>query len=256
MNAVARFVAATRALCDERHLPAFLFFQLLAALVSAAIFASRVEPRRRAAYLAALFVGAPAGAIALGLAIRSSAGWLSAWGALAGAIAAVAVVASVERRSVVDVVDALAPALGALVAIGRLGCLVAGCDHGAPSIVSWAVPNIHDGALVHPTQLYESLLGIAMIVVAEGALRRSARSGSAVARAIVVYACGRFVVELLRGDVRPTSAGLTVGQWLALAALGFVVALAPRPRDAGSLSHRVPRWARSALDPRADRRKT
>jgi phosphatidylglycerol:prolipoprotein diacylglycerol transferase len=62
--------------------------------------------------------------------------------------------------------DALAPGIALGYAITRIGCFLNGCCYGKPSTLPWAMnfPFSPDGptGLVHPTQLYASLMGFAM----------------------------------------------------------------------------------------------
>jgi phosphatidylglycerol---prolipoprotein diacylglyceryl transferase len=119
--------------------------------------------------------------------------------------------------------------------IGRLGCLAAGCCYGRPTSLPWGVRLGGDPASstpaalwdvpLHPAQLYEAAwdLAIALLLwkavlprVKDGRLPR----GSVFFGYAALYACGRFVIEFFRGDPRGGGAlGLSVSQWLALAAL-------------------------------------
>jgi len=140
--------------------------------------------------------------------------------------------------------DAVAPSLGVIVALGRVGCFLEGCDFGTPSSVAWAVRypvGSHafghqlarglvgasdEGSLpVHPAQLYEAIVGVAMIGIAL-AMRRSgrAREGAIFRATIATYAVGRFVVELFRGDDRGALGPFSVPQWMAIALLAWCAA--------------------------------
>jgi phosphatidylglycerol---prolipoprotein diacylglyceryl transferase len=102
-------------------------------------------------------------------------------------------------------------------ALGRLGCLFAGCCWGAPSDVPWAlefpassvafgageVPRHGDHTVaLHPTQLYEAL-GLMLLFGILFAIRRR-RGIEAPWRQVSRYAIGygvlRTVVEAFRGD--------------------------------------------------------
>lgn len=122
-------------------------------------------------------------------------------------------------------------------ALGRAGCLMAGCCWGAPSDVPWAVrfgpASVAFGAgevpragastvALHPTQLYEAL-GLLTLFAVLLVIRRR-RGVEAPWRQVSRYALGygalRFGVEVFRGD---PSRGLLlelrsapVAQWLSL----------------------------------------
>src|SRR5207302_4219091 len=112
------------------------------------------------------------------------AGMTSFWGYLAGA-AAIAIVCRDHRLSLARLGDLAAAPIGMSLALARIGCFLAGCDYGKVTSVPWAVrfpagspawrDQVAAGLLpadrpeslpVHPTQLYESLLGVAMMVLA------------------------------------------------------------------------------------------
>jgi len=124
-------------------------FQLAAIAAGGALFA-RAHGRGRTCRFGAGVVGAAA----LG-AIAGSAGpwlaWLSTrdgappeievagYGALAGLALGVAIVAGRRGTAPARALDELAPAIGIMLALARLGCFFAGCDFGAPSAVPWAI---------------------------------------------------------------------------------------------------------------------
>jgi phosphatidylglycerol:prolipoprotein diacylglycerol transferase len=112
--------------------------------------------------------------------------------------------------------DAAAPAACAAVAVGRIGCLLAGCCFGVPSHVPWAVAfpagtpaHVHHVALglvardaatslpVHPLPLYVVLvLGAGFLAVVRR--RRRADPGECALLALTVLGLGQAVLEPLR----------------------------------------------------------
>ncbi|MBI5750318.1 MAG: prolipoprotein diacylglyceryl transferase [Nitrospinae bacterium] len=104
--------------------------------------------------------------------------------------------------------DILAPSVAIGQGVGRLGCFFAGCCYGRETDVSWAVifkdPNtlapldVH----LHPTQLYDSANGFiifAMLLI----LRKFKKfDGQLFWTYTLLYAVGRFIVEIFRGDER------------------------------------------------------
>ena len=111
-------------------------------------------------------------------------------------------------------------------AIGRLGCLAAGCCYGAHTDLPWGVPLAGDPSR-HPTQIYESIANalIALFVARVGLARtRDGRwpRGSAFLLYVAAYAVVRFIIEFWRGDDRGFFWwGLSPSQWTAAAV--FVV---------------------------------
>jgi phosphatidylglycerol:prolipoprotein diacylglycerol transferase len=140
-------------------------------------------------------------------------------GVLGGALVALAF-ARRERWSLGALGDVFAPGLAAGHALGRLGCLAAGCCFGKES-GSWGLSFPRSsvafdelaslGALpsgatatppLHPTQLYEAV-GEAAICALLLALRPRLRGrpGALILTYLALYGALRFAVELFRGDV-------------------------------------------------------
>lgn len=103
---------------------------------------------------------------------------------------------------------------------GRLGCFLAGCCHGRPTDVPWAVTFTDPSSMVarkwlgvplHPTQLYESAVeGLIALVLYKGLEKKP---GTVTAGYFMLYGAARFVLERYRGDVVPGGL-LSAGQWL------------------------------------------
>ncbi len=169
------------------------------------------------------------------------AGMTSFWGYLAG-IAAVAAVCRAHRIPVARLLDLAAAPIGMALCFVRLGCFLAGCDYGKVTSVPWAVrfpagspawvdhlqsgllpPGRADSLPVHPTQLYEALLGLVMVGLALVARRSRwvrAREGRVFLVIAAAYALGRLPIEAVRGDAgRGIYLGLSSGQIFSLAVL-------------------------------------
>nr|HEX4316508.1 prolipoprotein diacylglyceryl transferase family protein [Kofleriaceae bacterium] len=177
------------------------------------------------------------------------AGMTSFWGYLAGLVAIV-VVCRDHGLPIARLGDLAAAPIGLALALVRVGCFLGGCDYGKVTSAPWAVrfpagsPAWHDqvnaGLLpadrleslpVHPTELYESLLGVAMCVLACVLVRRKLREGRVFLAVCALYAVGRIFNETLRADAgRGIYGGLSSGQifcGLVLIAIGASV-LRPR----------------------------
>jgi prolipoprotein diacylglyceryltransferase len=177
-------------------------------------------------------------------------GMTSFWGYLAGAAA---VVATCRRAGVpaARMADLAAVPLGVALVLARTGCFVAGCDYGTVSSLPWAIrfpagspawrDHVRHGLVsassptslpVHPTELYEAMLGLVIVAVAAVAARRPRRDGVIFLAAATTYADGRLLIETVRGDAeRGVHAGVSSGQifcLLVLAAVGAAVVVGTR----------------------------
>jgi len=106
--------------------------------------------------------------------------------------------------------DIAAPAIALGQAIGRIGCFMAGDDYGRPTSVPWAVTFTDPlagsiggaplGVALHPVQLYESVVCLALFGLLLWLARRWHRDGDIIAAYTLLYAVARFVLEFFRGD--------------------------------------------------------
>lgn len=245
----------------------------IAAMALAFLWFSRSTVGDRARLRSCLLLAFPfagAGAIGLGMLLRVPA-WIRsgfqaavlvhdadfmAYGALLGLVIAYVLLARRRGFEPWSALDSLAAPLGILVAVARIGCFVAGCDHGTITSVPWAVrypvgsqafrSHLDAGLVqasdarslpVHPAQLYESLVGVGMVLAVVALERRSRRisrplaPGALFVAAGMTYAVGRFLVEMVRGDDRGMLGPLSTPQWLSVAVALY---LAGRALDAGS----------------------
>lgn len=108
------------------------------------------------------------------------------------------------------VFDVYAPAIAIGQAIGRIGCFMAGDDYGKPTDfpvhVTFTNPIAHQlggvplNVPVHPVQLYESALTLAIFVYLVRKFRHKKYDGQIFIAYLTLYAVARFFLEFLRGD--------------------------------------------------------
>jgi phosphatidylglycerol---prolipoprotein diacylglyceryl transferase len=169
---------------------------------------------------------------------------------LAGVIGAIAVgLVFLHRQgalfAVPAIADAAVVAVAVGVAIGRVGCFLAGCCYGAPTDLPWAVhfPASHEtsGLGVHPTQLYDAAVAVVAVVVAAVLQRRGATAGWSAIVVTGLLLVARFVTELVRADADRGQIGpLSTSQLLALAGLVVLALLAARLKRRGDVDDAGP----------------
>lgn len=112
-----------------------------------------------------------------------------------------------------------------------LGCTAAGCCHGRPTDLPWGIvfpaaapaAKVWGQVPVHPTQLYEALLGL-VIFGALLAWRKYGRKvyGELFTLELIIYSSGRFFIEYYRGDAKRGIYGvLSTSQWISLGMLAL-----------------------------------
>ncbi len=171
-------------------------------------------------------------------------GGLVFYGGLIGAALACVLHARLRKLPLWRLADVLAPSIALGYAIGRIGCFLNGCCFGRLCDLPWAVryPTQSDvwqrhfeagwtaigepSAPVHPTQLYDALLSVALYAGLAVLFRRRRFDGQIFATYLMGYAIERGYVELFRGDYPPghLHAGLTPAQlWSIVAFAGGAV---------------------------------
>jgi len=158
------------------------------------------------------------------------AGGLASMGGVAGGLGAAVVVARVTRRPAGELLDAMVPAGLLALAIGRLGCFLAGCCYGRPTTLPWSVvfPALGPPAR-HPLQLYSAAGDLLLYLLLP---RRPRVCGALARRGCIGFGCLRAGLEALRDpattDLLP-GGRFTVAQGAAL--LLAVTAACLRPRE-------------------------
>lgn len=105
------------------------------------------------------------------------------------------------------------------IAVGRVGCLLAGLaddTYGKPTSLPWAV-NFGDGIGRHPTQAYEILFLGALLVLLRWYGNRPHAQGALFRLFMAAYLSWRLLIDFLKPQ--PLIAGLNWIQWACLAGL-------------------------------------
>jgi phosphatidylglycerol:prolipoprotein diacylglycerol transferase len=113
-----------------------------------------------------------------------------------------------NKLPVLGMLDIMAIVTCIVHGFGRLGCFMAGCCYGLPTD-SWlglifTNPLCQAKPLdvaIHPTQLYESVF---IFLLMSGLLLLKSRKkfdGQVFLVYLIIYACGRSIIEMFRGDI-------------------------------------------------------
>ena len=136
--------------------------------------------------------------------LKFRSGGLVFYGGLGGAALALIVYVRRKKLPLWRMADAFAPSIALGYAIGRVGCLMTGCCFGTTCSLPWAIhfPLGHTTYPhgVHPTQLYESALSLALYAGLAWLHKRKRFDGQVFAVYLFGYAILRSCVEFFRGD--------------------------------------------------------
>lgn len=115
-----------------------------------------------------------------------------------------------RKQSFLAWLDCVCPGIALGQAVGRIGCLMAGCCFGRPADLPWAVTFSDPlclaptGVALHPTQLYHALSALGIFALLLLLRSRLSPRGRRTGLYLVLFALTRFIVEFYRADFRGT----------------------------------------------------
>jgi prolipoprotein diacylglyceryltransferase len=161
---------------------------------------------------------------------------VSAYGALMGVTLAFVSLARRHGLTALASLDLIAPALALLVGVGRLGCLLAGCDAGRVTASAFSVRFPAGSAVfrdhvargfvlatdrwslaVHPAQLYEAGLVLTLAFLGHRLGVRRAASGLSFGVTALGYALARSFADALRFPGKSATYGLITSALVSIA---------------------------------------
>jgi phosphatidylglycerol:prolipoprotein diacylglycerol transferase len=128
-------------------------------------------------------------------------------GLVLGVIVAMRIAIS-KKLPIWKTADILAPSIAIGQAIGRWGCLFAGCCYGTKTDLPWGITFSDPKSLaplnvaLHPTQIYLSLNAILIFGILVWFRKRKKFDGQLFCLYGILYSIGRFIIEYFRSDDR------------------------------------------------------
>lgn len=151
------------------------------------------------------------------LAVQS--GGLVWFGGLFGACLLCAIYLRRTGLSLPLIADLTAPGIALGFAVGRIGCLLNGDDYGKPTSLPWGMafpigsPPVF--VPVHPTQIYESLLGLVIFALLIKYRKKFSAEGSLFWFMFALFGVERFLMEFIRVN-QIVFAGLTIYHFISI----------------------------------------
>lgn len=186
-----------------------------------------------------------------------SRGGLVWYGGFTGGVLAVMGYLWWKRIPILSTADLVAPALAVGYAVGRVGCFLVGDDYGLPTHVPWAVAfpqgsppttaqvlqqEFHvaipagtppDQVMaVHPTQLYEVLLSLAIFLLLWRARRHRNQAGWLLGVYLALMGMERLFVEIFRAKDDRILGPFTLAQAISVLAVAVGALLIAKKRAA------------------------
>ena len=159
-------------------------------------------------------------------------------GFIGGPLAVWVYIKYIKKADFWSLADCAAAGMCLGLGLTRIGCFLAGCCHGQPTDLPWgmvfpqgsqAANTFGYGTAVHPTQLYESLVGFALFPLAMFVFKKRKWTGQAFLIMISCYAVARFFLEFIRGDTDRGGFGnhaaptLSTSQFIGIVLIIFVI---------------------------------
>jgi phosphatidylglycerol:prolipoprotein diacylglycerol transferase len=153
-------------------------------------------------------------------------GGLVFYGGLIGAIFACILCAHLLKYPIIRIENAIVPYIPLGHAFGRIGCMLAGCCHGAPYNGPFAIYYRNSVLGVSPSQGYfpvqplEALLNICICFLLNRYRKKRRKPFDLLFAYLSLYATTRFLLEFYRGDsLRGFTGGFSTSQWISLGLL-------------------------------------
>ena len=166
-------------------------------------------------------------------------GGMIVYGGLIGGVLCAFVYFRCKKVPFLPYFDLAAPSIAIAQAVGRLGCLLAGCCYGCPTDTALSITFVNsryapNHVSLVPTQIISSLGNFAIMAVLLVYAKKRPKAGRVGALYIILYAVGRFALEYLRDDFRGYWGPLSTSQWIAilLLPLGIWLFVQAKKREA------------------------
>jgi phosphatidylglycerol:prolipoprotein diacylglycerol transferase len=174
----------------------------------------------------ALFILNRGGTDSLAEAFAISPGGFALNGGVVFAVLTAIIYVRVASLSFWCVSDWSAPSLALGIFVNKMGCFLGGCCYGTPTSLPWGVEfprgslaaqNFGLPHLIHPTQIYEGIAGLAILGLILAPRKQSAFEGRVFLLLAMAYMSARFLNDFLRADaVQGYFWGLTQSQFFSL----------------------------------------
>ena len=154
------------------------------------------------------------------------------YGGIIAAIVFAAIYIRVKKESILRFFDLGIPSVALGQAIGRIGCLLAGCCYGkvAPE-GAWYAMTFPEGSYapagvgLYPTQLLSTIFNFINFAILLVAAKKFKTKGRTFALYLINYGVGRFLIEFIRDDYRGEIGFLSTSQFISVIAVAVGIIL-------------------------------
>ena len=153
-------------------------------------------------------------------------------GIVLGVLAPVLYLKLIKKVKALPLLDLAMPAISLGQAIGRVGCLLTGCCYGAEcsadALYAIRFPlgaEAPAGVPLYPTQIMSSIGNLILFTFLLLYTNKERFAGEVTTFYMMLYAIGRFVVEIFRNDPRGSVGALSTSQFISIFMLAGGIAL-------------------------------
>lgn len=148
------------------------------------------------------------------------------YGAVAAGILGVFIYCRRKKWNLLRTLDLAAPCVSLAQGFGRIGCFLAGCCYGKPTTLPIGVKFLSSSlgpsdTYVLPTEIFSSIFDFLLTIFLLWFDKKERKDGRVFSMYIMLYAVGRFIIEIFRGDPRGNVGFLSTSQFIAIIALVF-----------------------------------
>ena len=156
------------------------------------------------------------------------------YGALIGGVIGAWIGSKIAKDDIRNYLDIVVPVIPLGHAIGRIGCLCAGCCYGRPTdsaigvVYTEPAGGAPTGIPLLPTQLFESAANLVIFAILMIVSAKTRSKYLTTFLYCILYGITRFVLEFFRYDsIRGMAGGLSTSQWISLGLIaGALIAAA------------------------------
>lgn len=140
-------------------------------------------------------------------------------------------VCRVKKLNFWKYLDCATPAIALAQGFGRIGCFLAGCCYGVETDSWFSITFTNsdfapNGVALVPTQLISSAFDFVHFAILYTVTRKTKVDGLTSALYMIIYGCGRFIIEFYRGDLeRGTVGDLSTSQFISIFVVAFGIFL-------------------------------
>ncbi len=111
-----------------------------------------------------------------------------------------------KQIPILKLFDILAPTFALGIFITRIGCFLNGCCYGNPCELPWGMifpltspaGSMFQGVMIHPTQIYASLYGLAILIILVALDHKNRFDGFLFSWFFILYGIARFSIDFVR----------------------------------------------------------